>query len=193
MPPRPPLPGDYDCARKKLSPAINLTPHPFLTDVAFMSSKYDPVLTSCFIHSCSDSLKDVYCCVCSWLRLVWLLRVGFLLLRRAGSALWSQRTGFPRCRPWALGAWAQQLRRVGSRLMVCGIFPDQGSNSCPLHLAGGFLTTGPPGKPLTRCFQGSISELIIFSDLFPILWHNERISYILFSCCYTSMDFTLTP
>ncbi|KAJ8782455.1 hypothetical protein J1605_010163 [Eschrichtius robustus] len=42
---------------------------------------------------------------------------------------------------------------------ACGIFPDQGSNLCPLHwqadsqplrhqgsLAGRFLTTAPPGK-----------------------------------------------
>ena len=28
----------------------------------------------------------------------------------------------------------------------CGIFPDQGSDPCPLALAGGFLTTAPPGK-----------------------------------------------
>ena len=27
-----------------------------------------------------------------------------------------------------------------------GIFPDQGSNPCPLQLAGGFLTTLPRGK-----------------------------------------------
>ena len=43
---------------------------------------------------------------------------------------------------------------------ACGNFPDQSSNPCPLHwqadsqplrhqgsLAGGFLTTAPPGKP----------------------------------------------
>ena len=34
--------------------------------------------------------------------------------------------------------------------MACGIFPDQGSNLCRTSnraLAGGFLTTAPPGKP----------------------------------------------
>ena len=30
--------------------------------------------------------------------------------------------------------------------VACGIFPNQGSNSCPLQLAGGFLTTLPRGK-----------------------------------------------
>ena len=29
--------------------------------------------------------------------------------------------------------------------VACGIFPDQGSNLCPLQLAGGFLTTLPRG------------------------------------------------
>ena len=31
---------------------------------------------------------------------------------------------------------------------ACGIFPDQGSNPCPLALQGRFLTTGPPAKRL---------------------------------------------
>ena len=46
----------------------------------------------------------------------------------------------------------QELQHVGSELVAhgfrcpaaCGIFPEKGSNPCPL--AGGFLTTGPPGK-----------------------------------------------
>ena len=33
--------------------------------------------------------------------------------------------------------------------MACGIFPDQGSNPCPLHWKHGVLTTGPPGKSHT--------------------------------------------
>ena len=31
-----------------------------------------------------------------------------------------------------------------------GIFPDQGSNPSPLHLANGFLSTVPAGKSLAR-------------------------------------------
>ena len=33
-----------------------------------------------------------------------------------------------------------------SCLAACRIFPDQGSNPCPLHWAGGFLTTGQLGN-----------------------------------------------
>ena len=35
---------------------------------------------------------------------------------------------------------------------ACGIFPDQGSNPVSPALAGGFFTTGPPGKS-TVLFQ----------------------------------------
>ena len=35
---------------------------------------------------------------------------------------------------------------------ACGIFPDQGSDPCPPALAGGFLTTVPPGKSLMMFF-----------------------------------------
>ena len=33
--------------------------------------------------------------------------------------------------------------------MACVIFPDQGSNPCPLHWKHGVLTSGPPGKSHT--------------------------------------------
>ena len=32
--------------------------------------------------------------------------------------------------------------------VACGLFPDQGSNPCPLHWQADSLTTAPPGKPL---------------------------------------------
>ena len=57
-------------------------------------------------------------------------------------------------------SWPLLLRSTGSRRAgsvvvahgpscsaACGIFPDQGSNPCPLALAGRFSTTVPPGKP----------------------------------------------
>ena len=31
--------------------------------------------------------------------------------------------------------------------VACGIFPDQGSNPCPLHWQADFSTTAPAGKP----------------------------------------------
>ena len=56
---------------------------------------------------------------------------------------------------WALEVAVPGLQSTGSILVVhglrcsvaCGIFPDQGSNPCLLHLVGWFFITEPPGKP----------------------------------------------
>ena len=48
----------------------------------------------------------------------------------------------------SLGTWASVLVVHGlSCPTASGIFLDQGLHLCPQQLAGGFLTTGPPGKP----------------------------------------------
>ena len=67
-----------------------------------------------------------------------------------------------------LTAWALSVQSTGSRCLgfrtaaqglrgvahgsscsaAHGVFPDQGSNPCPLQ--GGFFTTGPPSKPKER-------------------------------------------
>ena len=80
-----------------------------------------------------------------------LLRAGFLQLRQAGATLrcsvWASHcNGFSCCGARALGTWASVvvahgLQSAGSVVVAprlrcsvaCGIFPDQGSNPCPLH------------------------------------------------------------
>ena len=80
-----------------------------------------------------------------------LLHMGFLQLRQAGAALhcgpWASHCGgFSCCRVRALGAGASVVVARGlwsagsvvvahglSCSMACGIFPDRGSNPCPLH------------------------------------------------------------
>ena len=45
--------------------------------------------------------------------------------------------GFSCCGPWALGARASEVAAHGLSscgMRACGIFLDQGSNLCPLHL-----------------------------------------------------------
>ena len=67
--------------------------------------------------------------------------------------------GFSSCRAWALGTWAAVVVAHGllstdsvvmehglSCPMARGIFPEKGSNLCPLFWQVAFLTTGPPGK-----------------------------------------------
>ena len=36
---------------------------------------------------------------------------------------------------------------------ACGVFLDQGENACPLHVAGRFLSTVPPGKSSSLSFN----------------------------------------
>ena len=68
-----------------------------------------------------------------------LLRAGFLQLRWARATLRccvqaSHCGGFSCCGAWALGAWASVVVVHGlSCSTAWGIFPDQGSNPCPLH------------------------------------------------------------
>ena len=51
------------------------------------------------------------------------------------------------------GMWASVVVAQGlSYSAACGIFLDQGSNLCPLALAGRLLSTAPPGKSTRNFF-----------------------------------------
>ena len=100
-----------------------------------------------------------------------LLCTGFLQLQRAGATLhcgaWASHWGgFSCCRAWALGTWASLVvahglsscgsRALEHRLSSCGAqaqllrgiwdLPGPGLEPVSPALAGGFLTTVPPGK-----------------------------------------------
>ena len=102
-----------------------------------------------------------------------LLCVGFLQLCQAGATHChdvraSHRSGFSCCGAQALGMWAavvlaRRLSSCGSRALehrlsscgaraqlLCGMWdlPRPGLESVSPALAGGFLTTAPPGKSL---------------------------------------------
>ena len=87
--------------------------------------------------------------------------MGLLQLWPAGATLpcgvkASHRGGFSRCGARALGAWASVV--AARRLSSCGTWaqllhgmwdlPGPGLEPVSLALAGGFLTTEPPGKSL---------------------------------------------
>ena len=87
----------------------------------------------------------------------------FLFISLAASGL--------SCSTLDLSLWC-----IGSSVVACrlscrkasGIFPDQGSNPCPLHWkVDGFLTTGPPGMSLYSLFLvvGVIFHSISWRDL----------------------------
>ena len=67
--------------------------------------------------------------------------------------------GFSRCGAWALDAWASVVVALERRLSSCGLvlrsmwdLPRPGLEPVSPALAGGFLTTVPPGKSLTHHF-----------------------------------------
>ena len=78
----------------------------------------------------------------------WLLHAGLLRLQRAGAALCcgaraSPCGGFSCC---GAGALEPGLSRCTCPV-ACGIFPDQGSNPCPLHWKADSLPLDHQGSP----------------------------------------------
>ena len=108
----------------------------------------------------------IYLFIYLWLCWVFVSVRGLSLVAASGGHSSSQCAGLSLSRPLLLRSTGS--RRTGSVIVAhgpscsaaCGIFPDQGSNPCPLHwqvdsqplrhqgspMAGGFLTTAPPGK-----------------------------------------------
>ena len=103
-----------------------------------------------------------------------LLHAGFLWLRRARATLhcgaWASHCGgFSCCRAQALGMWAsvvvaRRLSSCGARAqLLCGtwVLPGPGLKPVSPALAGGFLTTAPPGKPQLTRFSSLLSFMIV--------------------------------
>ena len=113
------------------------------------------------------------------------LCTGFLQLRRAGATLRcgaraSHCSGLSRRGARAPGAWAsvvvaRGLSSCGSRALECRLsscgaraqllrgmwdLPRPGLEPMSPALAGGLLTTAPPGKPLSTCFNLSLSTAL---------------------------------
>ena len=89
----------------------------------------------------------------------WIAAGGLFLIAtsRGYSSLWGAVFSFQ----WLLLLWSTGSRAHGSVVVAhrlscpkdCGIFPDQGSNPCPLCSKAEFLTLGPAGKSLTTSFE----------------------------------------
>ena len=105
-----------------------------------------------------------------WLHWVFVAARGLSLVAASGgySSLWCM--GFSL--QWLLLSWSTGSRRVGSVVVVhglscsaaCGIFPDQGSNPCPLHWQA-------DSQPL--CHQGSPANLLL-TDLFQVAASHQK-------------------
>ena len=87
-----------------------------------------------------------------------LLLTGFFLVAHGSSSLLQfegfSLPDFSYCPAWALGPRASAVATCGlSCSKACGIFLDQlRMELISPALLGGFLTTGPPGKPLILLF-----------------------------------------
>ena len=94
-----------------------------------------------------------------------LLHISFLWLLWTGAALscggqashcsnfscgmQAQSAGFSSCGSWALERWLNSCGAKAELLCSMWDFPGPGIKLIPLALQGIFLTTGPPGKPLS--------------------------------------------
>ena len=96
--------------------------------------------------------KEIYLFIYFWLCWVFVSVRGLSPVAASGGHSSARCAGLSLSRPLP-------LRRTGSRRtgsvvvahglscsVACGIFPDQGSNPCPLHWQAD-STTAPPGKP----------------------------------------------
>ena len=131
-------------------------------------------------------LKLINLFVYFWLRWVFVAARGLPLLVASGgySLLWcagfslrwllllqsmgSRHTGFSRCGSWAL---ERRLSSCGARaqlLLSMWDLPGPGLEPMSPALAGGFLTTVPPGKPKKSLFKETNIERIYHKQIYTI-------------------------
>ena len=105
-----------------------------------------------------------------WLCWVFVSMRGLSLVVASGGHSSSQCTGLSLSRPLLL--WSTGSRRAGSVVVAhgpscsaaCGIFPDQGSNPCPLPWQA-------DSQPL--CHQGSPEQLIFWQICNTMNWRKS--------------------
>ena len=106
-----------------------------------------------------------------------LLQTDFLWLRRAGAILrcgvWASHCGgFSCCGARAVGARASVVVAHGlSCSAACGIFPEQGSNPCPLHWQADSEKEQSRLVKLVNCLQKCMQQ--------EKCYHIQRISQLL--------------
>ena len=113
----------------------------------------------------------IYLFIYFWLCWVFVSVQGLSLVAAGGGHSSSRCTGLSLSRPLLL--WSTGSRRVGSatvahgpsRSVACGIFPDKGSNPCPLHWQA-------DSQPL--CHQGSPKIVVLRFKTY--IWYCVRLN-----------------
>ena len=104
---------------------------------------------------------------------------GFLQFRRAGTTLHRACAGLSSSRPLLLRSTGS--RRAGSVIVAhglscsaaCGIFPDQGSNPCPLHWQADSQPLRHQGSPVCTLNQIASSWCRLY------LWEKKKKNFFL--------------
>ena len=134
----------------------------------YLTCHFGSIKTICF--SCEsfiylfwwqNKLRRVFLFIYLFLAVLGFVSVrGLSPVAASGGHSSSQCAGLSLSRPLLLRSTVS--RHAGSVIVAhgpscsaaCGIFRDQGSNPWSPALAGGFLTTAPPGKPQEESFKG---------------------------------------
>ena len=89
--------------------------------------------------------------------------------------------------------WARELSSWGAWTQLsCGMWdlPRPGTGLGSLALQGGFLTTGPPGKPLLSILN-NILHLFLFSSFPPYFISNILYYSFIISTIHLAISFVL--
>ena len=141
--------------------------------------------------------KFIYLFIYFWVCWVFVSVQGLSLVAESGGHSSSQCAGLSPS--WPLLLRSTGSRRTGSVVVAhglscsaaCGIFPDQGSNPCPLHWQADSQPLRHQGSPMVLLFIGiSVGKHSDFTTIVPCQWQHEVTSpclywvdfYFLFSC-----------
>ena len=166
-----------------------LTVYLLWRNILFIFISFKPLsslFSNLFIFACAR--LGLHCCTWAFCScgqgLLWLQGEGFFLqwLLIAEHGLGAQAAAVVAC---ALsGCSLQTLQSAGSVVvarklscpMACGIFPRPGIERVSPAFQGGFLTTGPPGKPCSFLSWDKILLLLLrFFIIITILWILDKI------------------
>ena len=138
--------------------SISKQPHCFFRLTFFFFKLLIHIFTLHKLTHIHLNVSTTYLFIYFWLCWVFVSVRGLSLVAASGGHSSSRCAGLSLS--WPLLLRSTGSRRAGSvavahgpsRSAACGIFPDQGSNPCPLEpvspaLAGRLPTTAPPGKP----------------------------------------------
>ena len=129
-------------------------------------------------------LNFVYLFIYLWLCWVFVSVRGLFLVAASGGHSSSRCAGLSLS--WPLLLRSTGFRRVGSVIVAhgsscskaCGIFPDQGSNPCPLHWQADSQPLRHQGSPSHICYARHCSRLINYH--FFSLWPFHQLLFYVF-------------